>query len=85
MLWKPKSHTLAPKIRSIAPSSNTGTVLSGPFINEYKPQFDKNEKKMQNYEIPVFFRKKGISKDMKAINYKMKRLSRFVHSSKGSP
>ena len=29
-------------------------------------------KKMQNYVILIFFRKKFISKDMKAINYKIK-------------
>ena len=40
---------------------------------------------MQNYVILVFFEKKFISKDMKGINYKMKHLNRFVHSSKGSP
>ena len=40
---------------------------------------------MQNYVIFVFFRKKFISKDMKAIKYKMKKLNRFVHSSKRSP
>ena len=32
----------------------------------------------------VFFRKKIISKDTKAINYKMKKLNWFVHSSKRS-
>ena len=30
------------------------------------------KKKMQNYVILIFFRKKFISKDMKAINYKIK-------------
>ena len=53
-----------------------------PLINENKQQLD--IKKMQNYVL-VFFRKKFISKDMKAINYEMKKLNRFVHSSKGSP
>ena len=51
---------------------------------ENKQQLDKTEK-TQNYLILVFFRKKFISKDMKAINYKIKKLNRFVHSSKGSP
>ena len=55
-----------------------------PLINEIEQQLDK-KKKMQNYVILVFFRKIFISKDMKAINYKMKILNRFVHSSKGSP
>ena len=32
----------------------------------------------------VFFRKKFIFKDMKAINYNIKKFNRFVHSSKGS-
>ena len=41
-----------------------------PLINENKQQWDK-KKKMQNYVILVFFRKKFISKDMKAINYKI--------------
>ena len=40
---------------------------------------------MQNYVILVFFRKQFISKDMKAIIYKMKKLNRFVNSSKRSP
>ena len=57
-----------------------------PLINENKQQFDKKKrKKMQNYVILVFFRKKFISKDMKAINYKMKTMKRLVYSSKGSP
>ena len=46
------------------------------------------KKKMQNYVILVFFRKKFISKDMKdmkAINYKMRAMNRLVYSSKGSP
>ena len=41
-----------------------------PLINENKQQLDKKEK-MQNYVI-LFFRKKFVSKDMKAINFKMK-------------
>ena len=54
-----------------------------PLINENKQQLDR--KKKQNYVLLVFFRKKKIiSKDMKTIKYKMKRLNRFVHSSKGS-
>ena len=40
---------------------------------------------MQKYVILVFFRKKFISKDMKAVNYKTKKLNRIVYSSKGSP
>ena len=40
---------------------------------------------MQNYVTLVFFRKQFISKDMKAINYKMKKLNSFVHSSKRIP
>ena len=39
---------------------------------------------MQIYVILVFFRQKFISKEINAINYKMKNLNRFVHSSKGS-
>ena len=54
-----------------------------PLITENKQQLEKE--KMQNYVILVFFRKKFISKDMKAINYKMKNLNRFVRSSKRSP
>ena len=54
-----------------------------PLINENKQQLDKREK-MQNYEMLVFFRKKFNSKDMKAINCKMKKWNRFVYSSKGS-
>ena len=56
-----------------------------PLINENKPKLDKNEKKMQNYVILVFSRKKFISKDKKAIKYKIKNLNRFFYSSKGSP
>ena len=54
-----------------------------PLIDENKQKKDK-KKKTQNYVILVFFRKKIISKDMKAIDYKMKKLNRFVYSSKGS-
>ena len=43
-----------------------------PLSNENKQQLDKIEK-MQNYVIRVFFSKKIISKDIKAINYKMKK------------
>ena len=52
-----------------------------PLIKENMQQSDKNEKnaKLCNY---CFFRKKFISKDMKAINYKMKNLNRFNQSSK---
>ena len=55
-----------------------------PLINENKQQLDKKEKyaKLCN---ACFFRRKFISKDMKAINYKMKKLNRFVYSSIGSP
>ena len=42
-----------------------------PVINEKKQQLDKKEKKMQNYVILVFLRKKFISIDIKAINYKI--------------
>ena len=55
-----------------------------PLIIENKQQLDK-KKKMQNYVILVFFRKKFISKDIKALNYKMKNLKRFNHSSKENP
>ena len=67
MLWKPKSHTLAPKIRSIAPSSNTDTVLSGPFINEYKPQLDKKEKKCKIMKYLFSFEKKVFPKTWKPL------------------
>ena len=53
-------------------------------INENKQQLDKNEKKAKLCNT-CFFRKKFISKDIKAINYKMKNLNRFVHSSIGIP
>ena len=43
---------------------------------------DQREKK--DYVILVFIEKKFISKDMKVIDYKMKKLNRFVFSSKGS-
>ena len=56
-----------------------------PLINKNRQQLDEKRKKMQNYVIIVFFRKKFISKDMKAINYKMKKLNRFVYSSKRRP
>ena len=55
-----------------------------PLINENKQKLDKKEK-TQNYVILVFFRKKFISKDMKTINYKIKKLNRFVYSSNGNP
>ena len=42
-------------------------------------------KRMQNYLILVFFEKKFISKDIKAIKYKMNSLNRIVDSSKRSP
>ena len=51
---------------------------------ENKQQLEK-KKKMQNYVILAFFRNKFISKDIKAINYKLKNLNVFVHSSKGNP
>ena len=62
---------MAPKICLIAPSSNTDNVLCGLSLMKISNNQTK-QKKMQNYVIFVFFRKKIISKDMKAINYKMK-------------
>ena len=55
-----------------------------PLIIENKQQLDKEEK-TQNYLILVCFRKTFISKDIKAINYKMKKLNWFDYSCKGSP
>ena len=55
-----------------------------PLIDENKQKLDKKEK-MQNYVILVFIQKKFISKNMKAMYYKMKKLNRFVYSFKGSP
>ena len=52
-----------------------------PLFNESQQQLDKKNKKMQNYKILVFFRKKS----KKAIKYKMKKLNRFVRSSIGGP
>ena len=54
-----------------------------PLINQNKQQLGK-KKKMKNYVKLVFFRKKFISKDIKAINYKLKNLKRLVYSSRGS-
>ena len=56
-----------------------------PLINENKQQLDEKEKKLQNYIILVFFRKKFIYKDIKAIKYNMNNLNRFVYFSKGIP
>ena len=58
-----------------------------PLFNENKQQLHKKEKNAKLSNTCFFFeiRKKFISKDMKAINYKMKILIRFVHSSKVSP
>ena len=56
-----------------------------PLFNENKQQIDKNKKKMQNYVKLVFFRRKIISKETKAINYEIKNLNMFVYFSKGSP
>ena len=55
-----------------------------PLISENKQKLDKEEKYAKLCKA-CFFRKKFISKDIKAINYKMSNLNRFVHSSKGSP
>ena len=55
-----------------------------PLINENEQQLDKKEKNAKLCSNCFFFRKKFISKDMKSINYKMKKLNGFVHSSKGS-
>ena len=56
-----------------------------PLISENKQQLDKKEKNAKLIINCFFFEKKFISKDIKAINYKLINLNRFVHSSKGSP
>ena len=63
---------------------NNDNVLLGRSLMKLSNNL-KEKKKMQNYVILVFFSKKIISKDIKAINNKMKNLNRFVYSSKGSP
>ena len=52
-----------------------------PLTNENRQQLDKKSKIIYLF----FFREEFISKGIKAINYKMKNLNRFVHSSNGSP
>ena len=54
-------------------------------VIENKQQLDKERKKANLCNICFFFEKKFISKDIKAINYNMNDLNRFVYSSKGSP
>ena len=54
-----------------------------PLKNENKQQLNKKEKNAKLCNT-CFFRKKFISKDIKANNYKMKNLNRFAHSFKGS-
>ena len=54
-----------------------------PLNNENKQQLDKKEK-CKIIQYLFFFRKKSISKDMKAINYKIKKMIRVVYSSIGS-
>ena len=75
---------MAPKTCSIAPWSNTDNALFGRSLLKISNNKTKR-KKMQNYVKLVFFRKKFMSKDIKAIKYKMKKLYRFVNSSKESP
>ena len=75
---------MAPKICSIAPSSNTDTVLSCRSLIKISNSQTK-KKKNAKLSSNCSYRKKFISKDMKAINYKMKKLNRFVYSSEGSP
>ena len=49
---------------------------------ENKQKLDKKVKSAKLCNTCFFFEKKFISKDIEAINYKMKNLNRFVHTSK---
>ena len=53
-------------------------------IIENREQVDKKEK-VKIRSILFFSEKTSFSKDMKAINYKMKQLTKFAYSSKGRP
>ena len=54
-------------------------------LNEHEQQLDKKEKNAKVRNTYFFLRKKFISKDIKANNYKMKNFNMFVPSFKGNP